>query len=102
LFNGLTPFINDDGNWQIGDIITDTKAQGPIGPEGPTGPAGADGSDANVTKENITAALNYEPVNPKDVYRKDEVYNKEEVAQLIGSGGGTGGGSLLQIQTDYE
>ena len=36
---GNTPFINAEGYWQIGDTVTDVKAEGPRGPVGPTGPA---------------------------------------------------------------
>ena len=35
--------------------------KGDIGPRGPKGDTGADGSDANVTADNITAALGYAP-----------------------------------------
>ena len=32
--NGLTPFINDAGNWQIGDTDTGVKAEGTNGSDG--------------------------------------------------------------------
>ena len=38
--DGETPFINSVGNWQIGDIDTGSKAQGPQGIQGETGPQG--------------------------------------------------------------
>ena len=31
---GLSPHINDEGYWQVGDNVTNVKAQGPIGPAG--------------------------------------------------------------------
>jgi hypothetical protein len=52
--DGDTPFINENGYWQIGDVITNTKAkgdtgeQGPAGPVGPTGPKGNDGTGVNI------------------------------------------------------
>ena len=41
--DGDTPFINSAGNWQIGDIDTGNKAQGPQGVQGKTGPQGVQG-----------------------------------------------------------
>ena len=41
--DGDTPFINSAGNWQIGDIDTGNKAQGPQGIQGKTGPQGVQG-----------------------------------------------------------
>ena len=40
---------------------------GETGPQGATGPQGPAGSDANVTSENIAAALGYTPADAKDV-----------------------------------
>ena len=40
---------------------------GATGPEGPKGDTGAAGSDANVTKDNVIAALGFTPVNSDDV-----------------------------------
>lgn len=45
---------------------------------GATGAAGAAGSDANVTAENITAALGYTPANPDDITAVEEVYRGPE------------------------
>ena len=41
----------------------DTGATGAVGPIGPQGPQGDPGTDANVTSENIQAALGYVPAN---------------------------------------
>lgn len=41
--DGDTPFINSAGNWQIGDIDTGNKAQGPQGIQGEIGPQGLKG-----------------------------------------------------------
>ena len=126
--SGLTPFINDAGNWQIGDIDTGKPArgekgetgevgpqgpqgeqgiqgipgekgeQGPEGPQGETGPAG---SDATITKQSILEALSYTPADADNVYTKGEVDDSlEELASMIGSGGGSGEGK--SIQSDWE
>ena len=35
--NGITPHVGDNGNWFIGDIDTEVKAQGPQGEKGADG-----------------------------------------------------------------
>lgn len=35
--DGLTPYINNNGTWQIGDIDTGVKAEGQPGPKGDAG-----------------------------------------------------------------
>ena len=83
--DGTTPTIGENGNWYLGNTDTgkpsrgatgaqgaqgpqgekgDTGAQGPKGDTGPQGPAG---SDANVTTENIEAALGYTPLQESDI-----------------------------------
>lgn len=42
-----TPFINDAGNWQIGDRDTGVPAKGMAGPSGSTGPTGSAGKDGS-------------------------------------------------------
>lgn len=43
--DGLTPFINDKGNWQIGDVDTGVKATGADGSNGNDGTNGENGKD---------------------------------------------------------
>ena len=72
--------------------------QGPEGPQGETGPAG---SDATVTKQSILEALSYTPADADNVYTKSEVDDSlEELASMIGSGGGSGEGK--SVQSDWE
>ena len=125
---GLTPFINEVGNWQIGDVDTGkpargekgetgaTGAVGPQGPEGPQGPQGEQGiqgiegpqgpegprgSDATVTKQSVLEALDYIPADAANTYTKEEVDDSlEELASMIGSGGGSGEGKT--VQSDWE
>lgn len=70
-----TTSTDDDGN----NIITVTLTDGTTsaftvqnGSKGSTGAAGKDGSDANVTSENIKAALGYTPADAEDVARQSE------------------------------
>lgn len=42
--NGLTPYINEKGNWQIGDEDTGVKAAGSKGEKGDKGDPGKDGA----------------------------------------------------------
>ena len=51
--------VRENGEWR--------EIDGFVGPPGPEGPMGPPGNDANVTKENITNALGYEPANKEDV-----------------------------------
>ena len=51
----------------------DTGAQGPQGIQGPQGPAG---SDADVTRQNIEAALGYTPADEDDLAGKEDISNK--------------------------
>ena len=55
--DGDTPFINSAGNWQIGDIDTGNKAQGPQGVQGKTGPQGVQGK-AGVKGDSGTNIIN--------------------------------------------
>lgn len=78
--NGETPYIGDNGNWYIGETDTGLQAQGE---------SGKDGADANVTSENISAALGYTPANEQTVteLQSDLELLKEEVlgaSELIG------------------
>lgn len=105
--SGLTPFINEAGNWQIGDVDTGKPARGEkgetgeVGPQGPQGETGPTGSDATVTKQSILEALSYTPADADNVYTKGEVDDSlEELASMIGSGGGSGEGK--SIQSDWE
>lgn len=41
--DGLTPYINDNGTWQIGDVDTGVKAEGADGSKGDQGEKGEDG-----------------------------------------------------------
>ena len=51
--DGDTPFINSAGNWQIGDIDTGNKAQGPQGIQGKTGPQGKEGPKGDTGPKGI-------------------------------------------------
>lgn len=67
----------------------DTGEQGPKGDKGDTGPAG---SDANVTSENIAAALGYTPANPSECAPATHQHAADDITSgtLPMSKGGTG------------
>lgn len=56
----------EDVYHQLIDMIDAGMLKGDKGDRGAPGPAGAPGSAAEVTEENITAALGYKPANPDD------------------------------------
>lgn len=78
--NVYTVSLTDGSSYEI------TAPKGPkgdTGATGATGPAGPAGSDANVTAENITAALGYTPANAAEVSEGSEAipeYWKDELA----------------------
>lgn len=51
--DGSTPFINELGNWQIGDTDTGIKAQGPQGDQGVQGEKGEAFTYTDFTQEQI-------------------------------------------------
>lgn len=53
--NGITPTIGANGNWYLGTTDTGKPSRGEKGDKGDPG------SDANVTKDNVVAALGYTP-----------------------------------------
>ena len=53
--DGITPTIGANGNWYLGTTDTGKPSRGEKGDKGDTG------SDANVTKDNVVAALGYTP-----------------------------------------
>lgn len=82
-----------------------TGPQGPAGPQGetgakgesgPQGPAGPAGSDANVTAENVVAALGYTPPNPtaKTADMTQAVGKDADGKLWTAPGGGSGGGGF--------
>lgn len=104
----------DDGYWHVWDATTgayvksdksclgpkgdtgEQGIQGPQGEQGPkgdkgdkgdtgdTGPSGPAGSDAEVTAENITAALGYTPAAPDGVYELIETITlTEDTASIV-------------------
>ena len=62
--------------------------KGDIGPQGPKGDTGAHGSDANVTADNITAALGYAP--GKMTYNLLDNSNFTNLIAQVGIGGNHG------------
>ena len=103
-----TPNIDVDGNlaWTPskedmpeveGANIKGPKGDpGEKGDKGDTGEAGKDGVDANVTKENIEAALGYTPANQTDVDNLSE----QIVNYLPKNQGSSNVGKILVVGTD--
>lgn len=66
--DGITPTIGENGNWFLGDVDTGKPSRGAAGAKGDKGDKGGKGdkgdpgSDADVTADNIKAALGYTPV----------------------------------------
>lgn len=79
----------DDGYWYIWDATTgvyvksDKSCLGPKGDTGDTGPSGPAGFDAEVTAENITAALGYTPAAPDGDYELIETITLAEDTERI-------------------
>ena len=63
----IVPHIGENGNWYVGETDLGVSAQGPQGEKGETGETGPQGSDANVTADNIKAALSYTPASDDSV-----------------------------------
>lgn len=68
--DGITPTIGDNGNWYLGSTDTGKPSRGEQGIQGLPGQDGRDGSDAEVTAENIAAALGYTPADEDDLSGK--------------------------------
>ena len=62
----------------------ETGASGPQGEVGPVGPQGPAGSDANVTEDNINAALGYTPADEAKVFEPGEVPDFKNVFDTVG------------------
>lgn len=67
--DGISPFINSSGNWQIGTTNTGIPATGPQGPQGvqgPQGPAGQSGTDGKDGQDG------YSPVKGVDYFTETD------------------------------
>ena len=63
--DGISPFINSSGNWQIGATNTGVPATGPQGPQGAQGPAGEPGKDG---KDGTAGKDGYTPIKGVDYF----------------------------------
>ncbi len=73
--DGISPHIGANGNWFIGETDTGVRAQGPQGDPG---------SDADVTAENIEAALGYEPADAEVVSSQSSAIAELEASAVKG------------------